>query len=244
MKKEACRGEHSSSVIEGVRMERKYYEAYDDRYRQIHSQNLQWFYDDPTPIVIETVKEFGIPQSQKILELGCGEGRDAYGLLQLGYEVLATDISEAAIQYARNKWPQYGKNFAVSDCIDGKLKEKFDFIYAVAVVHMLVEDAHRDAFYRFIRNHLTETGTALICTMGDGTIERQTDINTAFDLQTRTHEQTGKQVQIASTSCRMVSFDTLRKELQRNGLVILREGITAAPPDFPQLMHAIVKTNV
>ena len=87
-------------------MERKYYEAYDDRYRQIHSQNLQWFYDDPTPIVIETVKEFDIPQSQKILELGCGEGRDAYGLLQMGYEVLATDISEAAIRYARNKWPQ------------------------------------------------------------------------------------------------------------------------------------------
>ena len=109
---------------------------------------------------------------------------------------------------------------------------------------MLVEDAHRDAFYRFIRNHLTETGTALICTMGDGTTERQTDINTAFDLQTRTHEQTGKQVQIASTSCRMVSFDTLRKELQRNGLVILQEGITAAPPDFPQMMYAIVKTNL
>ena len=222
-------------------MERKYYEAYDDRYRQIHSQNLQWFYDEPTPIVLQTINAYGIPQSQKILELGCGEGRDAYPLLQLGYDVRATDISEAAVRYAQKKWPQYGKNFAVLDCISETLEEKFDFIYAVAVVHMLVEDTHRDAFYRFIRTHLNEAGIALICTMGDGTIERQSDIRTAFDLQNRIHEQTGKQVQIASTSCRMVSFETLHKELQRNGLVLLQEGMTAAPPDFPQLMYVVVK---
>ena len=222
-------------------MERKYYEAYDDRYRQIHSQNLQWFYDEPTPIVLQTINAYGIPQSQKILELGCGEGRDAYPLLQLGYDVRATDISEAAVRYAQKKWPQYRKNFAVLDCISETLEEKFDFIYAVAVVHMLVEDTHRDAFYRFIRTHLNEAGIALICTMGDGTIERQSDIRTAFDLQNRIHEPTGKQVQIASTSCRMVSFETLRNELQRNGLVILQEGMTAAPPDFPQLMYVVVK---
>ena len=222
-------------------MERKYYEAYDDRYRQIHSQNLQWFYDEPTPIVLQTINAYGIPQSQKILELGCGEGRDAYPLLQLGYDVRATDISEAAVRYAQKKWPQYRKNFAVLDCISETLEEKFDFIYAVAVVHMLVEDTHRDAFYRFIRTHLNEAGIALICTMGDGTIERQSDIRTAFDLQNRIHEQTGKQVQIASTSCRMVSFETLHKELQRNGLALLQEGMTAAPPDFPQLMYVVVK---
>ena len=43
-------------------MQRKYYEAYDDRYRQIHGAGLQWFYDDPTPIVMETVDEFHIKQ--------------------------------------------------------------------------------------------------------------------------------------------------------------------------------------
>ena len=225
-------------------MERNYYEAYDDRYRQIHSQNLQWFYDDPTPIVLQTIEEFEMNRTQKILELGCGEGRDAYPLLQLGYDVCATDISAAAVRYAQKKWPQYAENFAVLDCISETLEEKFEFIYAVAVVHMLVEDAHRDAFYRFIRNHLTANGIALICTMGDGVIERQSDIRTAFDLQNRVNEPTGKQVQIASTSCRMVSFETLHKELQRNGLVLLQEGMTAAPPDFPQLMYVVVKGEI
>lgn len=81
-------------------MQRKYYEAYDDRYRQIHGQNLQWFADNPTPIVMETVRALGIGRDQKILELGCGEGRDAIALLQDGYDLLATDISAAAIAYA------------------------------------------------------------------------------------------------------------------------------------------------
>lgn len=61
-------------------MERKYYEAYDDRYQQVHSAGLQWFDQAPTPIVMEVIREFGITSGQSLLELGCGEGRDAYPL--------------------------------------------------------------------------------------------------------------------------------------------------------------------
>ena len=222
-------------------MSRNYYEAYDDRYRQVHGQNLQWFYDDPTPIVQEMMEKFGITKDHKLLELGCGEGRDAYPLLKQGYDLLATDISPAAIEYAKKKWPEYSNRFQVLDCISGEIGEQFSFIYAVAVVHMLVEDHHRNAFYAFLRNHLAADGIALICTMGDGQMQRQTEITTAFDLQERTHEQTGKTVQVASTSCRVVDFETFRCELKRNQLTILEEGITAAPPDFPVLMYAVVK---
>ena len=222
-------------------MDRKYYEAYDDRYRQIHSQNLQWFYDDPTPIVLQTIKDYGITQTQTILELGCGEGRDAYPLLQLGYDVCATDISEAAVRYAQKKWPQYAKNFVVLDCITETLEEKFDFIYAVAVVHMLVEDADRNAFYGFFREQLKQTGIGLICSMGDGEMERKSDIATAFDLQERIHEESGKTVKIAGTSYRAVSFDSFRRELDANGLEIIKEGFTDIQPDYWKMMFAVVK---
>lgn len=225
-------------------MERKYYAAYDDRYRQIHSQGLQWFYDNPTAIVEKVIHDFGITSYHKILELGCGEGRDAYPLLKRGFDLLATDISPAAIEFARKKWPEFKANFAELDCISGEISEKFDFIYAVAVVHMLVENADRDAFYSFIRKHLKPDGIALICAMGDGQTERQTDTRTAFDLQSRIHEQSGKEVQIASTSCRMVSLDTLHDELYRNGLHTLKEGITAAPPDFSSLIYTVVQSEI
>lgn len=222
-------------------MERKYYEAYDDRYRQIHGQNLQWFYEEPTAIVRQTIDKFGVTCDHKMLELGCGEGRDAFPLLLGGYDLLATDISEVAISYCEKKQPEFSDRFKVLDCVAGEIAEKFDFIYAVAVIHMLVPDEDRNSFYTFIRNHLNPGGIALICTMGDGEMERQTDIRTAFDLQDRTHEQTGTRVQIASTSCRMVSFPTFESEIVQNGFSLLEKGLTKAEPDFSTLMYAVVR---
>lgn len=226
----------------GVRnLERQYYEAYDDRYRQVHADGLQWFADEPTPIVMDVIRKFSIRQEQKLLEIGCGEGRDAYPLLKAGFHLLATDISGEAIRYNKERYPEFRNRFAVLDCISGEIPELFDFIYAVAVLHMLLEDSHRDAFYRFIRNHLSPDGIALICSMGDGEIQRSSDITAAFDLQERTHEHTGREVKIAATSCRMVNFDTLHAELTRNGLEILQEGITESFPDFSMLMYVVVK---
>ena len=94
-------------------MEQKYYEAYNDRYQQIHAQNLQWFYDNPSQIVTDTIQKYHITQTDKILELGCGEGRDAFALLTAGYDLLATDVAEAAIAYCRKKHPEFTDRFQV-----------------------------------------------------------------------------------------------------------------------------------
>lgn len=222
-------------------MEKKYYEAYDDRYRQVHQENLQWFADEPSPIVGEVLNRFSVPESAKILEIGCGEGRDAIALLKAGYDVMATDVSLAAIAYAKTRFPDFAERFRVLDCLKETLHERFDFLYAVAVVHMLVPQEDRDGFYRFIRAHLKEDGLALIGTMGDGEMERQSDVARAFELQERTHEQTGKKVCIAGTSCRIVSWIHFKDEIQRNGLEIVESGMTSVEPDFPVMMYAVVK---
>lgn len=78
---------------------RHYYEAYDDRYRQVHGENLRWFMEEPSPIVGQVLSEYGIPDNAKLLEIGCGEGRDARFLLKRGYDVLATDVSAEAVAY-------------------------------------------------------------------------------------------------------------------------------------------------
>ena len=220
---------------------RKYYNAYDDRYRQVHEQGLQWFSGAASPIVAETMEAFGITRQHRLLEIGCGEGRDAFPVLMQGFDLLATDVSPSAIAFCQSKLPEFTEHFRVLDCLSDAMTDRFDFIYAVAVLHMLVPDEDRTGFYRFIRQHLTEDGIALICTMGDGTMEWQTDILTAFDLQQRTHGQSGKHVEIAATSCRPVSFPTFENELQQNSLVVLQQRLTAVEPDFPQMMYAVVK---
>ena len=97
---------------------RKYYEAYDERYRHIHDQNLIWFNNNPSPIVADTLREFSISNKHKLLEIGCGEGRDAYPLFEQGYNLLATDVSSAVISFCRKKKPDYAAHFQTLSCSD------------------------------------------------------------------------------------------------------------------------------
>ena len=217
----------------------KYYKAYDERYKTAHSRGVSWSSDVSTTLVMEVLEKYGITKKHRLLEIGCGEGRDSKRVLEQGYQLTATDISPEAISYCKKLMPQYENHFGVLDCLSDELDVRFDFIFGIAVIHMLVLDEDRDGFYRFILNHLAEDGIALICSMGDGEFERQSDPSTAFTLQERNHES-GKMM-VAGTSCRMVSFNTFEKELVRNGLTVIEKGITSSLPDFDSLMYAIVK---
>lgn len=218
---------------------RKYYEAYDERYKTAHSKGVSWLSDKSTPIVLDILRKYNVGKSDNILEIGCGEGRDSKAVLESGYKLFAADISAEAIEYCQKTQPLFKEHFAVLDCLNGKHQNKYDFIYSVAVIHMLVSDEDRNRFYGFIREHLSASGAALICSMGDGISEMRTDPNAAFELREREHKS-GKMT-VAATSCRTVSFEKFENEIASNGLVLLEKGITAAPPDFDSLMFAVVK---
>ena len=219
----------------------KYYEAYEDRYKTIHQKGYSWSSDKPTPIVLKTIKKFDVKQKDKILELGCGEGRDAKPLLEMGYNILATDISNEAINYCKGLNKEHANNYKVLNCLSDKTNDTYHFIYAVAVIHMLVLDSDREKFYQFIYEHLDSSGLALICSMGDGTFEYSSNIDEAFDIQTREHF-TGN-VEVATTSCRIVSFKTMEKEIKTANLEIVEKGITESLPDFTSLMYVVVKKH-
>lgn len=220
-------------------MTHKYYEAYEERYKAIHRRGVSWSSDQSTPIVMELMHKYDISKDTHILEIGCGEGRDAKTVLEHDFDLLATDISPEAIRYCQSIFPQYKEHFKVMDCLSADLPEYFGFIYAIAVIHMLVLDEDRDRFYQFIYDHLADNGIALICSMGDGKTEMQSNIGEAFTLQERNHE-TGK-ILVTGTSCRMVSFETFNAEITGNNLQILESGITSALPDFNSLMYAVVR---
>lgn len=218
---------------------RKYYAAYEERYKTAHAHGISWSSDVCTPIVMQVIDKYKINQSHRLLEIGCGEGRDSKTVLEHSFQLMATDISNEAIAYCKKRMPEYENHFSVLDCLSDELDEKFDFIFGIAVIHMLVLDEDRSGFYQFIRNHLTTDGIALICTMGNGELEQQSDVSTAFTLQERNHES-GKMM-VAGTSCRMVSWNTFENELAQNGVTLIEKGITSSLPDFDSLMYAVVK---
>ena len=107
---------------------KKYYEAYDERYKTAHLKGVSWSSEKSSPIVLDIIKKYKINASSTILEIGCGEGRDSKTVLESGYNLFATDISKEAIEYCKNIMPLYKAHFGILDCLNDKHQNKYDFI--------------------------------------------------------------------------------------------------------------------
>lgn len=220
----------------------KYYKAYDKRYKQIHDLGLSWSVDSNTIIVEEIIKEYNLDK-KRILELGCGEGRDARYLLNKNINVLATDVSQEAINYCINKDKKHMNNYQVLDILNNNFKEKFDFIYSVACLHMFVLDDDRSSFFKFVYHHLNDNGLALILSMGDGISESSSEISKSFNTVKRIHQESNMEVNIAATSCRIVNFETLLNEIQKSGFDTIKYGVTSIDNHFDKIMYVLIKKS-
>ena len=79
-----------------------------------------------------------VPKGGKILDLGCGSGRDSMNFMKLGYEVTAVD---GAKELAKKASVLLGNEVIVSTFEELELKEKFHGIWACAsLLHIKRED--------------------------------------------------------------------------------------------------------
>jgi SAM-dependent methyltransferase/SOS-response transcriptional repressor LexA len=102
---------------------------------------------------------------ERLLEIGCGSGRDASFLLGHDRDVVATDASEGMIRAARDLHPQLAQHlvhtpFPFPEAHDLS-KQTFDGIYAAAVImHIPDEELFEFAFQ--IKSLLRPGGTVLL----------------------------------------------------------------------------------
>ena len=217
---------------------KKYYEAYNERYKILHKQNRQCFSTNTTPILKEVIKKYNITTKHKILELGCGEGRDSIVLLEKGYPLLATDISKEVIKYSQNRYIKHKDSFRQLNCLNDTLNDHYDFIFAVALLHMFVVQEDRNKFYQFIYDHLSHNAIALITSMGDGINEYESDITKAYTMIEK--EYHGEKIAVPHTSCKIVNIETLKLELQEY-FNIIDIGLTSIPDEFSHMIYVVIR---
>lgn len=175
--------------------------------------------------------------------MGCGEGQNAIFLMQKGYNIEATDVSKEAIDWCKKmalKKHLDPNKFFVLDALNNKLTKKYDLIYSISTLHMLVLDEDRKKFLDNIYSHLAKDGFAIITVMGDGKKEKNnSDITKSFDVVKRVVN--GKTVSVAQTSCRIVNWETFSREIFNSKLMIIEQQISKEISGFNSSMVVVVK---
>jgi tellurite methyltransferase len=92
-----------------------------------------------------------LPVGASVLDVGCGEGRNAIFLSERGFEVTAIDISDAGIRKLRALAEKKGLNVRASVCDmrDYPFRGRFDVIMSHGCLHLAEREAWEKMIPRF-----------------------------------------------------------------------------------------------
>lgn len=116
--------------------------------------------------------EQGLIKPARVLELGCGPGRNAIYMAKEGSEVIAVDLSEKALIWAKERMESTGVTvdfrlrsvFSLSDLEDGSL----DFIYDAGCLHHIPPHRRPD-YLALLKRLLKKDGRfGLVCFRPEG----------------------------------------------------------------------------
>lgn len=133
-----------------------YATAYEDRYK---SDSDYYWGLAPSHLCYELMKLKPPTRPYLVLDIGCGEGKDAVFLAKNGYLVSAFDISEAGLEKGQQLAEQNGVyvDFFRANVLDYRPTTNYDIVFSSGVLHY-VAPALRGDLLDSLKAHTNETG--------------------------------------------------------------------------------------
>ena len=114
---------------------------FNDLYKKCEDNhdNIPWARQAVNPLLQSYLSDQTQSHKGKALVIGCGLGDDAYALALAGYEVLAIDISEVALEQATLRFLDSNIRFEKQDIFDmpDKYNGYFDFVFEALTIQSL-----------------------------------------------------------------------------------------------------------
>lgn len=124
-----------------------------------------------TPITsLEAIKDFNVPLSAKIIDIGGGDSYLVDHLLDLNYQdITVLDISAASIERAKQRLGRKAEKikWIVSDIADFKPIEKYDFWHDRAAFHFLIQEPDINNYIDTAQQSIKPTGILFIGTFSE-----------------------------------------------------------------------------
>ncbi|MFT5779094.1 MAG: tellurite methyltransferase [Crocinitomicaceae bacterium] len=103
-----------------------------------------------------------INKEQRILDAGCGSGRNMRYFLDHEYDIQGFDESEDQISQLKRAYSKHADKFSTSSIELYKDSEKFDFIICNAVLHFAKDHTHFDEMFKALVGLLKDDGILFI----------------------------------------------------------------------------------
>lgn len=138
-------------------------------YQTKELKDVSWF--QPTPETsLGFFKQFSVPTTAKVIDIGGGDSFLVDHLLDLGYQDISVlDISATAIERAKQRLGDKAKNvkWIVADAATFKPTEKYDFWHDRAAFHFLTSEQEITNYLETAQENINPTGILVIGTFSE-----------------------------------------------------------------------------
>ncbi len=113
----------------------------------------------PNPVCYDIMKIMPPIKPYRVLDMGCGEGKDAVFFAKCGYAVTAFDVSEQGIEKAKRlaAHNQVNIRFFKADIFDYRPDTDYDIIFSSGTLHFVPEVQRKELFDR-LKVHTADKG--------------------------------------------------------------------------------------
>lgn len=145
------------------------HQHWENIYKAKKPAEVSWY--QPTPATsLAFLKEFNVPLTARIIDIGGGDSLLVDHLVHLGYkDITVLDISETAIKRAKHRLGDNGRQvkWVVADATTFQPIEKYDFWHDRAAFHFLTSDHEIENYIATVQQNLRANGILLIGTFSE-----------------------------------------------------------------------------
>jgi len=142
---------------------------WDNIYQTKALEEVSWFQPNPETS-LNFIKQFDIPKSANIIDVGGGDGFFVDHLLELGYQNISVlDISAVAIERAKKRLGNKAKyvKWIVEDVSKFIPTEQYDFWHDRAAFHFLIQEEDISKYLIMANTSIKPTGIMVIGTFSE-----------------------------------------------------------------------------
>ena len=138
-------------------------------YNTKKTNEVSWYQTDPATS-LDFFRQYNIPKSAKIIDVGGGDSYLVDRLLELDYEdITVLDISEPALERAKLRLGDSAKKvkWIIQDAVTFKPSDKYDFWHDRAAFHFMTDEQDIENYINNVQQSIKPNGILVIGTFSE-----------------------------------------------------------------------------